>query len=165
VFFMKRGLAQKPPPRSQDYALTAPAVISATIFLLKYIKRTSGGNEMSNIFMNNRFHWVRYWLLKLKSVSCTVGFVLDGKKYKGVTKSLNMAIADMTINVDEMGCNNGKIILKYSFNPFAPSIIAASSNSLGIVAINALYRRTQNARFNAVSNSITLVIVLNKPIP
>ncbi len=62
------------------YALTAPAVMPATILLLKKMKSTRGGREMSTTSAKSRFHCVTYMLMKLYSVSCTVAFFAPGKK-------------------------------------------------------------------------------------
>ncbi len=41
---------------SHPFYFTEPAVIPATIFLLKKINKISGGSEINRMFVNNKFH-------------------------------------------------------------------------------------------------------------
>ena len=101
--------------------------------------------------MNSRFHCVVNWLLKLNRVSCTVAFSSPGRKYSGFMKSLNTKTDCTTITVTMTGFSSGKITRKNSRNGPAPSRMAASSSSRGIVAMNAWNSRIANDSPKAIS--------------
>ena len=63
-----------------DQPLTAPAARPDTILRLKKMNMISGGMVIKSTSMKSRFHWVRNWLWKLKSVSWTVAFLSPGRK-------------------------------------------------------------------------------------
>ena len=103
-----------------------------------------------------------YWLWKLKSVSCTVAFSSPGRKYSGLTKSLKTVTDCTTITVIVTDRSSGKMTLKNTRSGPAPSMIAASSSSRGIVAMNARNSRMQNDSPNATSIRISPGSVLNR---
>ncbi|MNL44938.1 hypothetical protein D3C87_1675500 [compost metagenome] len=90
---------------------------------------------------------------------------MPGRKYSGFWKSLNTKTACTTITVTMTGLSSGSTTAKNSRMGPAPSMMAASSSSLGIVATNARNSRTQNASPNVASIRIMPGIVLNSPTP
>ena len=71
-----------------DYPFTAPVVMPETICLWKNIKTISGGMVIRTTSANTMFHCELYWLIKLKRVIWAVTFLVPGKKYSGLEKSL-----------------------------------------------------------------------------
>ena len=103
-----------------------------------------------------------YWLWKLNSVSWTVAFSSPGRKYSGLTKSLKTVTDCTTITVIVTECSSGKMTLKNTRSGRAPSIVAASSSSRGIVAIKARNSRMRNERPKATSIRTIPCSVLNR---
>lgn len=80
------------------------------------------------------------------------------KKYSGDTNSFHVFKNVRTITVAKAGFNNGKIIdIKSRVDP-QPSMTAASSSSLGILATNPCIRKTENGSCIAAYNRITLIL-------
>ncbi len=67
-----------------------------------------------------------------------MGFSSPGRKWTGLTKSLNTNTDWVTITVTTTERSSGKMTLKNTRMGLAPSMIAASSSSRGMVAMNEL---------------------------
>src|SRR5690349_6556985 len=74
-----------------------------------------------------------------------------------------MATDDTTITVMMAGCSSGRMIEKKSRNGDTPSIMAASSISLGMDAMNARKIRVEKGMVNATSTMISPKSVLYRP--
>jgi len=120
---------------------------------LKKINKINGGMEMSTTSANSRFQEVLYMLVKWYRDNCTVIFFAPGRKYRGLTKSLKYVTAERTTTVDVTDFRSGRRTWIYSLSGPHPSIIAASSISRGIVAMNPLYRIVAKGNCKAASTN------------
>src|SRR5690349_10165916 len=137
------------------YPLIAPDVSPATICRLKNTYMTSGGMVMSRMAMKSRCHDVWYWPKKLYNVNWTVAFSSPGAKYSGFVKSLKTNTACTTTTVTMTPRSSGKMTPKNRRSGPAPSRMAASSSSRGIVDTKARNSSTANGRPNAISTVIS----------
>jgi hypothetical protein len=92
-----------------------------------------------------------------------VAFSSPGVKYSGLTKSLKIATDVVTITVIVTGRSSGKITRKNTPKPEQPSMMAASSSSRGIAAMNARKSRMTKDMLNAISTRMRPGRLLNRP--
>jgi hypothetical protein len=95
------------------------------------------GRIVSTISAETRFQWLSYLPKKLYTARVIGHLVELCRKYKGMINSLQKSKKLRMPVVTQAGVSKGKIILEKSVTGLHPSIIAASSISLGIDSTNA----------------------------
>ena len=143
------------------YPLIAPAVSPATICRWKNKNMISGRIVMTSTSAKSRFHCELNWLMKLYSVSCAVTFCCAGQEVERARRSrCRCQPPETMITVIIAGRSNGRMIEKNTRNGDAPSMMAASSISLGMDADERAEDQDREGQVKATSTMIRPMSVL-----